>query len=466
MAMLEDVYKKLQEQMPPSTAEVMLISAVGTVLWRQLPAAALQVFLVKRAATMAFLSGFWTFPGGKLTATDGSPEQGACRLLLEETGIRVRHATLMPAGRWRMPSVPPLCFDAQFFFAQLPSHQEPEFQGSAGEMVEGNWWSVPDAIEAFAQGRLLLPTSVVRVLRALVPGMAGVSERANEEARLEEKAPRLWELAGGIAVSPLRTPTLPPATHTNCYVIGTGDLIVIDPATYEDGEREVLCAGLDQAIASGRKVVAVWLTHHHGDHIGSAEYIAARYSAPICAHQASAQKLAGICRVDELLVDGECRHLAGPLPRELVCIFTPGHAPGHLCFYERNTASLIAGDMVASVGTILIDPSEGDMSAYLQSLDRMKSLDARLLLPAHGMAIADPSRLLDQYRAHRLGREAQILAALGPEPRSAQDLVRQVYVDTPLVLHGLAERSLLAHLHKLCADGTAIRAHDTWASAP
>lgn len=463
--MLEDVYRKLQEQMPPPASVATLVPAAVAVLWRPHLLGALQVFLVKRAATMAFLPGFWTFPGGKLDAVDKSPAHGACRELLEETGVRVSVESLAPAGRWQTPNIVPLRFDARYFFVELPRGQEPDVTCSAGELIEGNWWPPQDALDAFAQGRLLLPAPVVRVLRALVPGIDGASERAEEEARLEENAPRLWELAGGIAVSPLRTPTLPPATHTNCYVIGTGELVVIDPATYEDSEREVLCAALDQAIALGRRVVAVWLTHHHGDHIGSAEYIAERYKVPICAHPATAQKLHGICRVDELLVDGETRQLAGPMPRELVCLFTPGHAPGHLCFYERTTASLIAGDMVASVGTILIDPSEGDMTAYLHSLERMKSLDARLLLPAHGMAISDPSRLLDQYRAHRLGREAQILAALGPEPRSPQDLVKQVYADTPLVLHGLAERSLLAHLHKLCTDEKAIRVGDTWTSA-
>ncbi len=465
MQNLEDVYKELQGLMPASTKAAELVPASVIILWQRSGANQVLVYLVKRAATMRFLPGFWTFPGGKQESEDLAAEHTACRELFEETGVRVRPEELLPGGRWRTPLFAPLRFDTHYFYAQLPAEQVPDVAYSEGELSEGCWWEPKAALDAFEAGLLLLPSPVRRILVAMVPGIDGLQERTEEQAEKEAFAPRLWEVAGGVAVSPLRTPTLPPATHTNCYVIGTGELLVIDPATYDEAERQALCEALDVEIAAGRRIAEIWLTHHHGDHIGSAEFLSERYGAPICAHVLSAERLRGKCRVDKHLLDGETRQLAGPLPRAVQCVFTPGHAPGHLCFFELHTMALVAGDMVASEGTILIDPSEGDMSAYLESLQKMRELKPRLLLPAHGIAVADPERLLTHYIAHRLGREAKVLAALRPEPRSPANLVKEVYADTPVLLHGLAERSLLAHLVKLAGEGRAVSRGTDWTLA-
>ena len=140
--------------------------------------------------------------------------------------------------------------------------------------------------------------------------------------------------------------------------------------------------------------------------------------------------------------------------RRLRCVFTPGHAPGHLCFLEEETGWMAVGDMVASVGTILVDPSEGDMRVYLESLARMAALSPRVLLPAHGAPIADPAGKLAEYVRHRLWREEQVFAALAGRGRStARDLVPIAYADTAPALHPIAERSLLSHLVKLTGDG-------------
>ncbi len=108
----------------------------------------------------------------------------------------------------------------------------------------------------------------------------------------------------------------------------------------------------------------------------------------------------------------------GPCPLCLEALYTPGHAPGHLCFDALGSGAMITGDMVASVGTILIQPEDGDMALYLASLERMRDRQPRVLLPAHGEPIDDPRTCLDRYVAHRLAREAKVLAArlTGPEP--------------------------------------------------
>ena len=123
---------------------------------------------------------------------------------------------------------------------------------------------------------------------------------------------------------------------------------------------------------------------------------------------------------------------------------------------------MIVGDMVASVGSIIIDPSEGDMAAYLDSLRRIRDRKPRILLPAHGFAIADPQAIIEQYLAHRLMRESRVLAALSVEPQSLETLVIKVYHDTPSVLHGLAQRSLLSHLMKLAEEARASQSASGW----
>jgi glyoxylase-like metal-dependent hydrolase (beta-lactamase superfamily II) len=247
----------------------------------------------------------------------------------------------------------------------------------------------------------------------------------------------------------LRTPTLPPAAHTNVYVVGpdAGPQLVVDPGSPYPDQQALLDGQLEREAAAGRPIGGVLLTHHHGDHVGGAAALAARWSVPIAAHRRTVERLRGRVDITRELSDGEV--LDG-----ITCVFTPGHADGHLVF-EREGAQ-IAGDMVAGLGTILIDPSEGDMGDYLASLARMLGRAPALLLPAHGPAITDAAGKLREYISHRTMREDRVVAALSSRPdASVDDLVPEVYVDTPRILWPLAGRSLRAHLDKLVKEGRA-----------
>ena len=257
------------------------------------------------------------------------------------------------------------------------------------------------------------------------------------------------QVAPGIRVLALRTPTLPPAAHTNVYLVGPdrGPVVAVDPGSPYPEEQAVL-----DAVLADLPIAAIALTHHHGDHIGGANALAMRWGVPILAHAATAKRLEGIVEVTRELVDGESVH-------GMTCVFTPGHAEGHLCF-EVGGAT-IAGDMVAGIGTILIDPSEGDMALYLASLERLLSRTTlsrppATLLPAHGPAIADGPAKLREYLAHRKMREDRIIGSLAETPRTLAELVAIAYADTPRILWPLAERSLRAHLDKLVNEGRAL----------
>ena len=251
----------------------------------------------------------------------------------------------------------------------------------------------------------------------------------------------------------VRTPTLPPATHTNVYVCGEQTVAVVDPASPYPEEQSALDRFLD-----GRAVQVIVLTHHHVDHVSGALHLAERLSLPLWAHAETAARLSGRVEVARLLKDGDQIELGS---HRLEVLHTPGHAPGHICLADRQSGTLIVGDMVASIGTIIIEPDDGgDMRAYLQSLERLRQENARLLLPSHGDPITQPHAHLSFYLAHRMQREARVLAALDREPRSISQLVPASYADVSPSLYGLAERSLLAHLLKLEAEGRVWRDGD------
>jgi glyoxylase-like metal-dependent hydrolase (beta-lactamase superfamily II) len=266
------------------------------------------------------------------------------------------------------------------------------------------------------------------------------------------------ELSRSIASFAARTPTLPPATHTNSYALGTREVLLVEPATpYEEEQREWLAwaRGLS---SGGRAVVAMVATHHHADHVGGLEVLSRELGLPVWAHAETAARID--TTVARTLSDGDLVELAGPLPERWQVLHTPGHAPGHVCLYEAESRVLVVGDMVAGEGTILIAPGDGDMKAYLEQLDRLAGFDARLALPAHGEPIDCPSDVFRRYIAHRLMREAKTLAALeklGAAGGTAAELLPLAYDDVSIASWPIALLSLQSHLDKLEQDGAIAR---------
>jgi len=263
---------------------------------------------------------------------------------------------------------------------------------------------------------------------------------------------------------PLRTPTIPPAEHTNCYVIGHKDALIVDPGSAYPKELDLLRDMLWRLRGSGGSIGAVFLTHHHVDHVGGAAQIAAEFDAPIAAHaetlsrvktsyEGEALELRGVDEGEIFEIDGD---------RELLALFTPGHAPGHLCLFEQKEKILVAGDMIPGVGTIVIDPDEGDMAIYLEHLSRLAALDPQKTLPAHGPILDDGRQGIEALISHRLGREAKIFDALSGAFADLMEITTAAYDDVPTMLLPLASRSALAHLIKLEKDDRAERESEKW----
>lgn len=217
------------------------------------------------------------------------------------------------------------------------------------------------------------------------------------------------------------SPTLPPATSTNAWLLGAQKKIVVDPCAKDQKGHEQLAEALEKHNPS-----AIFLTHHHNDHIGSATHLKEHFQIPILAHPQTSALVP--FSIDQELHEDETLTTD---TEEWSVYHTPGHAPGHLCLRSEKDRSLVAGDMVAGEGTILIHPKEGSIREYIVSLERLKTLMPSQLLPAHGAALTKPLQILDEYIQHRRLRINQVLSHLNDAPQSTLDIAKNIYTELP-----------------------------------
>ena len=423
-------------------------SAAAVILYRESPE--LEVYWVRRSPKMMFMGGYHAFPGGQ---AERGEDMTSCavRELEEELGVRVDPAAPTPVGRWVTPAFAPRRFDTCFFLTRCPEGQNPA--PDTPELDQGEWIRPGDAVALWEEGSIMMAPPIRYALETLSSGLDDIESRMTEDPRARGGEIHAIEMRKGIVLVPVRTPTLPPATHTNCYLVGGDEVIVIDPASPYPEEQAILDSVLEDVVAEGRRIREIWLTHRHSDHISGANHLRDRWKVSIAAHEVTADEIRGIVEVDRFLVDGERVELAGDPGWTLQVMHTPGHARGHVCILEEKRRSVITGDLMAGIGTILIDPPEGHMATYLASLRQVEELNPEALFFAHGPAAATALEKLHEYIDHRMKREANILKAWERGTRTADEIVPEVYTDVDPEMWSLAERSVTAHLEKLQEEG-------------
>ncbi|HYL05559.1 MAG TPA: MBL fold metallo-hydrolase [Thermoanaerobaculia bacterium] len=380
--------------------------------------------------------------------------------VLADLGLAADASRLVYAGRWQTPPFAPLRFDNRFFLLEWPAAEEAQPEVLAGELESGAWIDPAAAWQSWRRGDALAAPPILHLLRVLATdGPDGGLPRLRHPAEASLGPLLHVELRPGLLVFPLITRTLPPALTTNAYLLGFGDAVLVDPGSADPAEIDSLEGALAAARERlGRRVVAIWLTHHHPDHVAGVPALRERLGVPVLAHPATAERLAAHGVLDGALADGQQVTLAGlgqPEAPDLLVqvIHTPGHARGHLCFLELGQRSLLAGDMVAGLGTIVVDPPEGDMDDYLASLGKLVALAPRTLFPGHGPAIKNAVPKLREYIEHRLWRERRVLAAWREGRRDPEAMLPTVYDDVPREAWPLAARQVLAHLARLRRAG-------------
>jgi len=383
--------------------------------------------------------------------------------VLQDLGCVADASRLVYAGRWLTPPFAPLRFDNRFFLLEWPAGEAVQPEVLPGELEAGAWVEPEAAWQSWRLGDVLAAPPILHLLQVLgEDGPDAGLPRLRHPVEADLGPVRRVELRPGVLMFPVATRTLPPALTTNAYLLGFGDAVLVDPGAADPAEIERLAAALAAARERlGRRVTAIWLTHHHADHVAGVPALRERLGVPVLAHPATAERLAAhgaFGGMDGTLADGQQVTLAGQgradAPDLLVqIVHTPGHARGHLCFLELGQRSLLAGDMVAGLGTIVVDPPEGDMDDYLASLAKLVALAPRTLFPGHGPAVKNAVPKLREYIEHRLWREARVLAAWRAGRRDPEAMLPTVYDDAPREAWPLAARQVLAHLARLGRAG-------------
>ena len=414
-----------------------------------------------------------------------------------EFGLSFALDRLIYFSHWITPLSRPKRFDTRFFLAAAPSGQMAAHDGA--ELVEQLWLTSAEALHESAALRLLTPTQKTLELIGRFGNVEALLEwaRARPEVRVTE--PRVgtgskgqrpvvpeehaWAELGRLdpkglgqhsyEIQPGKPVRLSPrivrvsanngnvmtGPGTNSYFVGGGEenqWALIDPGPLLDEHVEALLA------AAPGPVKWIFATHTHMDHSPAVQPLKASTGATVygrvAAHPEWQDKE---FQPDVALHGGE--RIALPGGTTLRVIHTPGHASNHLCYLLEEEKTLFTGDHIMQASTVVINPPDGDMAAYLASLRGLLEEDLEWLAPGHGFLMADPHGAIRAVIAHRLKREAKVLGVLQERPgATAEELLAAVYADVPERMHKVALRSLTAHLLKLQGDGRAALEEGRW----
>ncbi|HEY6663035.1 MAG TPA: MBL fold metallo-hydrolase [Sphingomicrobium sp.] len=275
---------------------------------------------------------------------------------------------------------------------------------------------------------------------------------------------RLEQLEPGIARVLAHNPSAFTYYGTQSYLVGEAELAVVDPGPDLPEHIEAL-----QDAIAGRPVAAIMCTHTHRDHSPAARPLADLTGAPIigCAPLAletvgprADAAFDGDYAADRVLGDGDFVELDGV---RILAVATPGHTSNHLCFAYQG--ALFSGDHVMGWSTTVVVPPDGEMAAYMQSLEKLRQRDDRVFYPAHGPAVTNPHQYLRGLIGHRMQREKQILRLVSEKSRDIPDIVANAYPGLDPRLVTAAGGSVYAHLLDLEKRGLVSVEGETWTAA-
>ena len=446
-----------------------------------------EVLLGRRAESMRAFPGYWAFPGGGVSRTDHEGEAfvqnstsgssssvvAVVREMSEELGavpngssvsvidvelrkniltdklafinalkdktIALNTSELRHISSRTTPPFGPMQFENTFFHLHIGTQEFKPSTDLQTEFTALEWMRPSDMIERWKRHEIRVAPPVVTLLMEVERTLGHFGGNMIETAAdLQERQPgrRSILFAHGVEVVPVKTATLPPADHTNAYLVGdpNGEFVLVDPACRMREGMEDLAEAVDRHRG---ELIAILFTHSHGDHIGDMDLLREAFDVPVWGSEYTSRTV----HCDRILSDGEILQLGC---QEWTVLVTPGHHPGHVCLLSE--AGLVAGDMVAGIGTILIPPGTGDMDVYIEQLQRLQQLEPHLMFPSHGPVIPLPDKTLSYYIKHRMERHQRVLDAVKSGHRTVSEISIEAYANTPDAHPGLAQDQTLAHL--------------------
>jgi len=424
-----------------------------------------RLYMVRRQPHLAAFPGYHAFPGGKIESEDMhgplpngfAPElprthvRALLRELHEELGLAPAGliqsgARLRAIGRAVTPPTVPLRFDTHFVHVDLDA--EPAIQLDLNEAASGEWRTASEWLALWHSGAALMTPPTRTCLERLV---SGDDEVFNFAPGAEAVMPMLESLSGLRQIL-VRSSTLPPAEHTNCFRLGDDDAprLLIDPAPRTPDEMDHLIRTVDEI-----GVDEILITHHHIDHRERANRLAAHFGVPLSMSEETRQRIERAtpgffddCAV-RVLDDGEEVTRWKTQPVRVIAV--PGHDAGQLALMPDNRAWCIVGDLIQGIGTVVIKWPEGNMRQYYESMQRVIDLAPAAIFPSHGIGMGTTFRIEETLR-HRYAREAQVLA-LRAQGLDVDAMVERIYADVDTRLWPLARMNIESHLEKLREEG-------------
>lgn len=467
-----------------------------------------EVLLGHRSSELPAFPDLWSFPGGGVSrvdrkAAESHPEWLANRMgdrlsvftllreMVEEVGItpdgnggfkevsdEVREIVCRDKSGWLevaesgaistekfdcqviteriTPPQSPTRFHNLFFHVALgDSTVEASFPPGRSEFDEFQWWRPEDIVEAWEGNQLHLPPPILTIFRDLLELMEGRDLVAACEAMAEDppSGPHRFEYGPGVECVLIPTMTLPPSTHTNCFVLGErgGQRAIVDPAIRDEEGFNLLKEKVEEIRSDGSDILCTIFTHRHQDHLGDMGLISQIYQAPVWGSEETLSALPEISETRRLS-EGDIVSVDGPTGRsDWEVMETPGHCPGQICLV--GDPGVVAADNCTMVGTILVPSSDGDMGAYISGLEKLRDLSPHTLFVGHGPLIPNPERILAQYIEHRKARHNKVLEAVRSGCSTLRDIAISAYSDTPGANPALAEDQALSHLKMLVHSG-------------
>jgi glyoxylase-like metal-dependent hydrolase (beta-lactamase superfamily II)/8-oxo-dGTP pyrophosphatase MutT (NUDIX family) len=453
---------------------------------------------------------FWAFPGGGVSKEDveyarkrsghGDDDQSLeslvtlFREVVEETGLskskdggwvivpsHVRKKLIEGPGAWTealaegmihvdtsgaslvtertTPPLAPVRYTNRFYHIHLGEYApEPEHPPGRSEFTEFKWWDPEDILEQWRQGTARMAPPQVTFMRDIVDRCRegrGILEILSDLAGKPPMGAHKIEFAPGVECLPIPTATLPPATHTNCFIIGQGDeLLLVDPAIQDGEGQAIIVERLNELESNSKRIKSILYTHRHTDHIGDRARIKEIVDVEVLGTSETLAAIGG----GTVIREGDIIDLGDNLPWTV--IETPGHCPGMVSLISKS--GLLSADNVTMVGTILVPSADGDMHQYMNGLERLHALNPNLLFPSHGPVCAAPLRVLSRTLKHRKERHSKVLNAVNMGLNRLADIAMSAYKNVPDAPESLVLDQTLSHLRGLVKEGLVVEEGDVF----